>query len=69
VDMQELMDRLLGFMPKHSVFWSATATFFLIFIIKYVVDWLIKMTRLPWMQEENQKRRQELIQSLKKKQN
>lgn len=68
MEINELMDRFLGFMPKRSVLWSAIATFVLIILIQKLYQWVKKITSLPWMQEENQKKRQELVQNMRKKQ-
>jgi heme exporter protein D len=57
-----LVDRLLGFMPQRSVFWSALGTFFLSLTIQYVHQWLQHVTALPWMEEKNQRERQKILQ-------
>jgi heme exporter protein D len=65
--VQDLIERILGFMPQRSVFWSALGTSLIIIIAQTVYRWLHKLTILPWMREENQKNRQKILQEVNKK--
>jgi hypothetical protein len=65
--VQDLIERILGFMPQKSVFWSALGTSLIIIIAQTVYRWLDKLTILPWMREENQKNRQKILQEVNKK--
>ncbi|WP_025027596.1 hypothetical protein [Caldalkalibacillus mannanilyticus] len=62
MNIGDLMDRVLGFMPQRSVFWFAVGTFLLSLLIQYLNHWLKKVTKLPWMLEENQRKREEILQ-------
>jgi uncharacterized membrane protein required for colicin V production len=66
VSMQDIIDRVLGFMPQKAVFWSALGTFLLATTIRYLVNWFESMTVLPWMREDNQKKRKKIQQEAEK---
>ncbi|MGO4887459.1 hypothetical protein ACJ2A9_06870 [Anaerobacillus sp. MEB173] len=60
--MEEIISRILGFMPQRSVFWTAVLTSTIIIVTQYVHGLLNKLVILPWMKPENQKKRQQLLQ-------
>lgn len=64
--MQEIFDRVLGFMPQRGVFWSALVTFLIAIMIQYLANWFESMTILPWMREENQNNRKKIQQEAEK---
>ncbi len=58
---EELLDRVMGFMPSRQVFWVAVFTMLFIVANQYIFEWLVRITRQPWMYEHNQKKRKELL--------
>ncbi|MDQ0337899.1 hypothetical protein J2S00_000682 [Caldalkalibacillus uzonensis] len=60
--LEELSNRILGFMPERSVLWSALGTFLISVTVQYTTKWLKNKAILPWMREDNLKRREEIIQ-------
>jgi hypothetical protein len=63
--MEELIDRIFGFLPQRRVFWSGVGSLLLIFALQYINKWLHEIMMLPWMKEENQQKRKQLMQSTK----
>jgi len=61
MDWQSLADRLLGFLPDSSVFWSALGTAFSVLLIQFVVRWVDRKTEQPWRKVENQRKRQQIL--------
>lgn len=52
--MAQFLQEILGFLPKFSVILVASISFFLIWILEHLTTWFEKVTRLPWMKEENE---------------
>ncbi|MFC0471104.1 hypothetical protein ACFFHM_11575 [Halalkalibacter kiskunsagensis] len=67
--MEELIDRLFGFLPVKFTFWTGVATLLLILTIQFVNRWLNQILKLPWMKEENQRQRTKTMQSVKQNNN
>jgi hypothetical protein len=67
--MEELIDRVFGFLPQRLVFWTGVATLLLILALQFVNRWLNQILMLPWMKEENQRQRKQLMQSNKQDNN
>lgn len=65
--MEEILNRVLGFMPARSVFWSALGTALFALAVQYGYGWLDRVTILPWRREENQKNRQRIQKETNKK--
>jgi hypothetical protein len=63
--MEEIIDRVFGFLPSRGVFWTAVGTMLLIFAFQYVSTKLNELLKLPWMKEENQKQRKQILQKTK----
>jgi hypothetical protein len=55
--MDELIDRLLGFLPHRSTFWSAIILAISIGTGQYVYHVLSRVFILPWQRKENQQMR------------
>ncbi|OIJ21933.1 hypothetical protein BKP45_04440 [Anaerobacillus alkalidiazotrophicus] len=55
--MNDLIDRILGFLPHRGIFWTAVALCIVMFITRSVTNWLVEKVKLPWMEEKNQKQR------------
>ncbi|MCM3762915.1 hypothetical protein M3212_19420 [Alkalihalobacillus oceani] len=58
--MTQIFQDVLGFMPNFSVIIVAGIAFFLILVFHNLAEWFERVTRLPWMKEENQHIRDKL---------
>lgn len=65
--MEEIMDRVLGFMPNRGLFWAAVSMLVFSISVLYVARWLESLLILPWMREENLKKRQKIMQETREK--
>ncbi|WP_273847178.1 hypothetical protein [Halalkalibacter alkalisediminis] len=61
--MAEIMDNLLGFLPPGGVFIGGAGVAILILAFQFLNKWLHHILKLPWMQEENQRKRKQLEQN------
>ncbi len=61
--MDDLLDRVLGFLPSRGSFWTAVGFVIFLFALQKVNDWVQKKIKLPWMEEKNQQQRKALEQS------
>jgi uncharacterized membrane protein required for colicin V production len=66
--MSEFIDHLLGFLPPGGVFLGGAGIILLILVMHYLINALLEVLKLPWMQEENQKKRNQLTQKNNKSQ-
>ncbi|EGL83068.1 hypothetical protein CathTA2_1408 [Caldalkalibacillus thermarum TA2.A1] len=64
--MEELSKRMFEFLPEQSVLWSALGTLLFSVTVQYTIKWLKNKAILPWMREDNLKRREEIIRQLNK---
>jgi hypothetical protein len=60
-EMEEIVDRILGFMPQRGVFWTAIGTMVFIYAFQYGITKINELLKLPWMKEENQKQRKQIL--------
>ena len=60
--MAEIMDNLLGFLPPGGVFFGSAGVAIVILGFHYVNKWLNRILELPWMKEENQRKRKQVEQ-------
>ncbi|MDT8860871.1 hypothetical protein N0O92_11575 [Alkalihalobacillus sp. MEB130] len=59
--MEEIIDNLFGFLPSRGVLWGGIGIVVFIYTIQLVDKVLKKLVELPWMKEENQQQRNELL--------
>ncbi|ARK32310.1 hypothetical protein [Halalkalibacter krulwichiae] len=52
--MEEIIDRVLGFLPHRSTIWSAIILALSIGTAQYVYHTLSEIFLLPWQKQENQ---------------
>jgi hypothetical protein len=64
--VEEILNRVLGFMPPRAVFWSALGTSLVALMFQYGYGWLDQITILPWRREENQEKRRKVLQEVEK---
>jgi hypothetical protein len=64
---KELLDRILEFVPELQVFWIALSIMLLILGGQYVYEWLVRITRQPWMYDHNQHKRHHILQKQKRR--
>lgn len=60
--MEDLLDRVLGFLPRRGTFWTAVGYTIFLFAIQRTNDWVQKKIKLPWMEEKNQQLRKSMEQ-------
>ncbi|OLO39190.1 hypothetical protein BTR23_09035 [Alkalihalophilus pseudofirmus] len=59
--MNEFLDSILGFLPQRAVFWTALGSALIVLLFQYVTQKLEKIVKLPYMEEENQKKRKIML--------
>ncbi|WP_209124750.1 hypothetical protein [Alkalihalobacillus sp. BA299] len=64
--MEDILDRILGFLPQRSVFWTALGTSLLVLGLQTLTQKLNEVVQLPYMKEENQRERQKILGQAKK---
>ncbi|KHF41396.1 hypothetical protein [Halalkalibacter okhensis] len=60
--MEEILDRFFGFLPQRGVFWTAVGTSLFIVVFHYIISKINELLKLPWMKEENQQQRRQILQ-------
>jgi hypothetical protein len=65
--VEEILNRVLGFMPPRAVFWTALGTALVALAFQYGYGWLDQITILPWRTEGNQEKRRKVLQGVEKK--
>ncbi|MDY7221827.1 hypothetical protein [Halalkalibacterium halodurans] len=63
--MEELLDRVLGFLPERAVVYTAIGLFLILLFVEWFIHWLETQFALPWMKISNQRRRKEYLQENK----
>ncbi|WP_332630786.1 hypothetical protein [Halalkalibacter flavus] len=63
--MEEIIDRIFGFMPEKGVLVTAIGTMVIIYAFQYGITKINELLKLPWMKEENQKQRKQILQKTK----
>ncbi|MDV2883640.1 hypothetical protein RYX45_00505 [Alkalihalophilus pseudofirmus] len=65
-ELKEFADRIIGFSPEGAVIWSAIGATILAALFQWGTTRYKKKVELPWMREENQKNKEQMINNFKK---
>ncbi|MEC2073356.1 hypothetical protein [Alkalihalophilus marmarensis] len=65
-ELKEFADRIIGFSPEGAVIWSAISATILAALFQWGIRRYKKKVELPWMREENQKKKEQMINNFKK---
>jgi hypothetical protein len=59
--MEDLIERILGFLPYRFTIWSALIVSVFIWISQYIFNVLSRIFMLPWQRKENQQKRSAIL--------
>lgn len=51
--MEELSEKILGFLPEKGIFWTSVGLFFFMIVTRSSVNWFREKVKLPWMEPKN----------------
>ncbi|MCL7747701.1 hypothetical protein [Halalkalibacter alkaliphilus] len=60
--MEAILDRVFGFLPQRIILWVGVGTLVFILAFQYIYSKLTEILKLPWMKEENQQQRKQILQ-------
>ncbi|WP_413379135.1 hypothetical protein [Alkalihalobacillus sp. 1P02AB] len=55
--MEEVLERILGFLPTRSTVWGAVTISILIWAVQYLNQIVYRVFELPWQKKKNQEMR------------
>jgi hypothetical protein len=59
--MEDIIERILGFLPYRFTIWSAIIVSLFIWTSQYIFNVLSRVFMLPWQRKENQQKRSAIL--------